>query len=123
MIFLWTAGVGLALIWLSRVIDAARGLPSLADISRPEWDRTPFPAGNRVTIVVPARNEQGSIRSTLERLLLLDYDGYEVIAVDDRSTDSTGKIMDEVGLTGNPKLKIVHIERLPPGWMGKTYAM
>lgn len=121
--FYWTAGIGLALIWLSRVIDAALGIPTLADVSQPEWDRMPASAGNHVTIVVPARNEQVSIRSALERLLAVDYHAYQVIAVDDRSTDTTGNIMDEVALTSNPKLTVIHIDQLPPGWTGKTHAM
>jgi glycosyltransferase involved in cell wall biosynthesis len=123
MIFLGTAGICLALIWLSRLMDAVRGIPTLADLSRPEWDVKQVGPGNHVTIVVPARNEQASIRSTLERLLALDYGAYQVIAVDDRSTDLTGKIMDEVAKTSNPRLKIVHIKQLPPGWMGKSHAM
>src|SRR5262245_42606563 len=122
MILLGTAGICLALIWLSRLIDAVRGIPTLVDLSRPEWDSKQVGSGNHVTIVVPARNEQASVRSTLERLLALNYDAYQVIAVDDRSTDLTGKIMDEVAQTSNPKLKIVHIDQLPPGWMGKSHA-
>ncbi len=50
----------------------------------------------RVSIIVPARNEEQDIRATLEQLLALDYSNYEIIAVNDRSTDATGKIMDEV---------------------------
>ncbi len=55
------------------------------------------PEGNpRVAIIVPARNEVASIEQALTRLLALDYDNYEVIAINDRSTDQTGEIMDEV---------------------------
>src|SRR5208283_3357185 len=58
--FYWIAGTILALAWLSRIVDAAIGMPSVADISTPEWDRDPItPAGNpRVSIIVPARNER-----------------------------------------------------------------
>ncbi len=44
----------------------------------------------RVSIIVPARNEEENIRETLVRLLALDYSNYEIIAVNDRSTDRTG---------------------------------
>src|SRR5277367_95695 len=94
----WIAGTILALAWASRIIDAAIGMPSVADISKPEWDRkTATPAGNpRVSIIVPARNEERDIELSLTRLLELDYENYEVIAVNDRSTDHTGQIMDRV---------------------------
>ena len=73
-------------------------MPSVANISHPEWDRNPVAAsGNpRVSIIVPARNEEEDIEQSLTRLLELDYDNYEVIAVNDRSTDRTGEIMESV---------------------------
>jgi len=94
----WIAGSLLGLAWLSRVVDAALGMRHVADISRPEWDLPPAAAGSepRVSIVVPARNEEEHIRETLTRLLTLEYSNYEVIAVNDRSTDRTGAIMEEV---------------------------
>jgi glycosyltransferase involved in cell wall biosynthesis len=136
MYFHWIAGGLLALIWLSRVIDAARGVRTLADISQPEWDRTPVSAmGNpKVAIIVPARDEEDSIGQALQRLLVLDYDNYEVIAINDRSSDKTGEIMDRLatcsgGPAGplsaiaSPRLNVVHVQELPSGWMGKAHAM
>ncbi len=123
--FYWIAGGLLALIWLSRVVDAARGVRTLADISQPEWDRNPAlaVANPKVAIIVPARNEEGSIAQALRRLLALDYGNYQVIAINDRSTDRTGEIMDSVVSEAQVRLKIVHIRELPPGWMGKAHAM
>ena len=130
--FHWIAGTLLAVIWLSRVIDTSLGARTLVNITRPEWDRNPStPDGNpSVTIVVPARNEEASIRQALSQLLALDYDNYEVIAIDDRSTDRTGEIMDDLAKQGdgrprpsNVVLRVVHIKELPPGWMGKAHAM
>jgi cellulose synthase/poly-beta-1,6-N-acetylglucosamine synthase-like glycosyltransferase len=135
--FHWIAGVLLALIWLSRVLDTALGVRTLINISQPEWDRHPATAaGNpRVAIIVPARNEEASIEQALTQLLALDYDNYEVIAINDRSTDQTGEIMDRIAASfqtqsrgdGRPRpsggLKIFHIRELPPGWMGKAHAM
>ncbi len=95
--FHWIAGCTLALAWIWRLVDAALGVPKIADISRPEWDRTP-PGNPRVSIIVPACNEAADIEATLARLLALDYDNYEVIAVDDRSTDRTGEIMEKVAV-------------------------
>ena len=121
--FHWIAGTLLALIWLSRVVDAVRGVPTIADIARPEWDRTPEATGNRLAVVVPACNEEDSIEQALRRLIALDYPHYQVIAVNDRSSDRTGAIMDAVAASSNGRLKVVHITELPAGWLGKTHAM
>jgi glycosyltransferase involved in cell wall biosynthesis len=140
--FHWIAGTLLALIWLSRVIDTTIGVRTLVNISRPEWDRNPATeqGSPRVTIIVPARNEEASIRQALSQLLALDYDNYEVVTVDDRSTDRTGQIMDDLAMAsgGRPRpsgqldekydglnapLRIIHIRELPPRWMGKAHAM
>lgn len=126
-LFHWIAGSVLALSWFSRIVDAALGMPKIADVSKPEWDRKPAPAkgSTRVSIIVPARNEEEHIAETLRLLLALDYDNYEVIAVDDRSTDRTGEIMDEIAGTAQAHgcLRVFHVTALPAGWLGKTHAM
>jgi len=129
----WIAGIVLALAWFSRIVQAALGMPHVADIARPEWDRRPANPNSepRVSIIVPARNEEDDIRDTLVQLLALDYSNYEIIAVDDRSTDGTGVIMDEVAVLESgadspvraTRLKVIHISELPSGWLGKTHAM
>ncbi len=123
----WIAGTILALAWFSRIVDAAFGMPSVADVSRPEWDCNPVrPSGDpRVSIIVPARNEEGDIEQSLTRLLQLGYDNYEVIGVNDRSTDRTGEIMERLaGLAiARGRLRVIHHQELPAGWLGKTHAM
>src|SRR6267142_801321 len=125
--FLWIAGTILALAWFSRIVEAALGMPQVSDIARPEWDRRPTIPNDepRVSIIVPARDEEAHIRETLTRLLALEYSNYEVIAVNDRSTDSTGPIMDEIAARpeSHSKLRVIHVAQLPQGWMGKTHAM
>ena len=126
--FHWIAGTILALAWFSRIVDAALGMPSVADISQPEWDRksTGDSVNLRVSIIVPARNEEEDIELSLTRLLELDYDNYEVIAVNDRSTDRTGEIMERVAenpVLTSGRLRVIHHRELPAGWLGKTHAM
>jgi glycosyltransferase involved in cell wall biosynthesis len=130
-IIFWIAGMILGLAWSSRIVEATLGMPNVADIAKPEWDRKPATAHGepRVSIIVPARNEAEHIRETLVGLLALDYSDCEIIAVNDRSTDSTGRIMNEVEEAqrscgaGTTRLKVIHIAELPSGWMGKTHAM
>jgi glycosyltransferase involved in cell wall biosynthesis len=125
--FHWIAGGILALAWFSRIVDAALGMHTVADISRPEWNRSSATSnGNpRVSIIVPACNEEGDIEQSLTQLLELDYDNYEVIAVNDRSIDRTGDIMNGVAADASAHdiLKIIHIDKLPNGWLGKPHAM
>jgi glycosyltransferase involved in cell wall biosynthesis len=126
--FHWVAGTILALIWISRVLDAAWGMPKVADISRPEWDpkrRSDAPRQPRVSIIIPARNEQEHIAESLDRLLHLDYDNYEVIVVNDRSSDGTGERIAEVAARPEAarRLRGIHLTELPKGWLGKVHAM
>jgi len=124
--FHWVAGTILALAWFSRIVDAALGMPSVADISRPEWNRDLATSVNpRVSIIVPARNEEETIEQSLTTLLHLDYSNHEIIAVNDRSTDHTGGLMEKVAATPAAlgRLQLIQHYELPAGWMGKTHAM
>ena len=120
----WLSGTILALTWFSRLLDAALGMPSVADVAEPEWDLQPK-LRPRVSIIVPARNEEADIEQSLRSLLELEYDNYEVIAVDDRSTDSTGGIMASIAASraASGILRVLHVSELPPKWLGKTHAM
>ncbi len=75
-----------------------------------------------VSIVVAARNEQSNIAAALHSLLHLDYDHFEVIVVDDRSTDQTGTILDSLAVRSE-RLTVVHVATLPAGWLGKNHAL
>lgn len=86
-------------------------------INLPEKDLPP------VTVIVPARNEERNIERCLLSLLGQDYPKYEVIAVDDGSTDGTPLILARLQAE-YPQLKVVTLsEALPPGWAGKPHAM
>jgi glycosyltransferase involved in cell wall biosynthesis len=75
-----------------------------------------------VSIIVPARNEEKNIAAGIRSLLKLDYANYELVAINDRSTDGTGVVLDEIARE-NPRLKVVHLTELPAGWLGKNHAM
>jgi glycosyltransferase involved in cell wall biosynthesis len=120
----WIAGCILGLAWFSRILQAALGVPGIADISKPQWDRKPT-SHPRVSIIVPARNEEEDIEQALSLLLALDYDNYEVIVVNDRSNDRTGEIIDRIAASpaAHGCLQVLHVTELPKRWLGKTHAM
>ena len=76
----------------------------------------------KVSVVIPARNEEKDLRKALSSILSQDYANLEVIVVDDRSTDRTYAILQELTAT-HPKLRVFRISELPSGWLGKTHAV
>lgn len=76
-----------------------------------------------LSILVPARNEERSIRECVSSLLLQEYPGgsVEVIVLNDGSTDRTGDILTQLTLTSD-RLRVVDGESLPSGWNGKVWS-
>ena len=68
------------------------------------------------------RNEEEKLPGALATFLGQDYPRYEVVAVDDRSEDATGAILDAAARRDS-RLKVVHVTSLPEGWLGKTYGL
>ena len=95
------------------VTHAAR----LAHVNPPARDDWPA-----ISVVFAARDEALSIGHSIDTLLSLDYPALEVIAVNDRSSDATGRIIDEAARR-DPRLRAVHIHTLPEGWLGKVHAL
>ncbi len=75
-----------------------------------------------VSIIVAALNEEDSITNALQSMAQLDYDNLEIIAINDRSTDCTGKTLDDLALA-HPKIHVLHITELPADWLGKNHAL
>ena len=74
-----------------------------------------------VSAIIPARNEEASIARAVESVAA-QPEISQVIVVDDQSTDRTAAILVELAAR-IPKLKILHTGALPPGWIGKNYAV
>jgi cellulose synthase/poly-beta-1,6-N-acetylglucosamine synthase-like glycosyltransferase len=123
--FFWISGLALAVVWFVGWLQTVTHLSEIIDITRPEWDVPSDAALPSLSIMVPARNEEEEIEPALRSLLALKHPDYEVIAVNDRSTDSTGDIMEKIASEQGPaqKLRVLHVNELPEGWLGKTHAM
>ena len=75
-----------------------------------------------VSLIVAARNEEGGVEAAVTSLLALDYPDLEIVVADDRSTDSTGAILDRMAAR-DPRIEVIHIESIPSGWLGKCNAL
>jgi glycosyltransferase involved in cell wall biosynthesis len=121
---LGTFGVSIALLvsvlWLLQLlltIRVLRTVPPLTDLNAPPPCRWP-----RLSMIVPARDEAGAIEAALASKLACGYPELEIVAVDDRSRDATGAILDRAARS-DPRLRVVHVDSLPEGWLGKLHAM
>ncbi len=117
------SGTALGATWLYHTLAARRGMSQIADLRLPQYAVPPGTRLPRVSIIVPARNEQEMIEAAVRSLLAIDYPDYELLVVDDRSEDATGAILDRLKIEFGERLAVVHVRELPPGWLGKTHAM
>ncbi len=92
----------------------ARQLPALSE--------SPPPSAERVVVIIPARNEEANIARCLEGALGQMHENYEVIVVDDQSTDATPRIVQTYQVRHFDRLRMVPARPLPPGWVGKCNA-
>lgn len=75
-----------------------------------------------VSIIIAARNEERGIEPALRSVLQQQGGRIEVIVIDDRSDDATGAILDRMA-ANEPRLRVIHVTELPPGWLGKNHAL
>jgi glycosyltransferase involved in cell wall biosynthesis len=119
----WVWGFLVGGVWLYKLVECALGMPKVPNIVRPEWKPDASTTRPKVSIIVPALNEEEKLEGALRSLLTLEYSNYEVIAVDDRSTDRTGEIMDRLATGSSGRCKVVHIKQLTDGWLGKPHGL
>ena len=118
--FLLYLAMASLLFWVAFGIDlffGNRSITFLKDLPLPE--KSP---SLRVSIIIPARNEERNVEEALKSVLEQEYGDLEIIVVNDRSTDRTGAILDEMA-RAYPTFRIVHLKELPRGWLGKNYAL
>jgi hypothetical protein len=118
---LWTlyALIG-CLYWMWLAIGAflvrAR-VPHLDRISAPEPDVWP-----KLSVIIPACNEAQTIEAAIATILQQDYPNLEILLIDDRSADDTGRIIDAIA-AADPRIRAIHVTELPAGWLGKVHAL
>ncbi len=112
--------------WILCFLVAAWTIPAMIALllkqlrSRPVTDE--FLSGPLISVIIPARNEEQQIRQSVQSVLQSEGVRLELIAVNDRSTDATGRLMEQVA-ADDARMHVIHISELPPGWLGKNHAM
>ena len=77
-----------------------------------------------ISVIIPARNEEDVLAKTLLSMVSQKYPNFEIILVNDQSTDKTKKIAEDIkNNTKNNLLKIIDTKKLPEGWVGKLWAL
>ena len=115
----WLALITLGIVAgaMGLLVRGNRTIKSLNDIAAALPARPP-----RVSVVIAARDEARGIEAALDSVLAQDYPDYEVIVVDDRSSDATPQILARKA-AADSRLKVVRVDALPAGWLGKNYAL
>jgi chlorobactene glucosyltransferase len=107
------------LCWVAGLIVVLFNLAATPRLSRSLPLTPPVP---HVSVVIPARDEERDVALGVGSHLAQDYPDYEVIVVNDRSTDRTGEILASLG-DSSGRLKVVEGSEPPPGWLGKPHAL
>lgn len=106
----------LAIAWRLRLgHDALESLVPWTDAMRVPLD------GKKISVVIAARNEAARLAGSIEHLLKQREIDFELVIVDDRSTDATGQIAQEASQRDS-RVQYVRVDDLPSGWLGKCHA-
>jgi len=119
------AGVLFAVIVLGELLRAGallfstlKGQPGLDDAG----GVIPRDASPRVTVVIPCKDEEAHIERSVRSILSSEYPFVDLVVVDDRSTDRTREIVENL-VREDPRITLMSIAELPQGWTGKTHAL
>jgi glycosyltransferase involved in cell wall biosynthesis len=115
--------LAICIIWMYMLVyfNYTMGcLPVLKNQAKPtQYDDSNLPM---VSIIVPACNEEEHLEQSLLSRLNQDYPRFELIVINDRSTDGTKAIIDRIAAMDN-RLIPLDITELPDGWLGKVHAL
>ncbi|MGD6833050.1 glycosyltransferase [Sutcliffiella halmapala] len=110
------------IFWFVVWIDAAKGMKKITKLEQIPINQKTVKNGPLLSIIVAARNEQEHIKGSLQSQFSQSYPHIEWIVVNDRSTDLTGVILDQIAET-EPRMNVIHLSSLPSGWLGKNHAL
>lgn len=121
-VFLTVLGGLVGLEWLLRNVFALHVWRRVFHLTpeSPPWPREESPP--RVSVIVPARDEERNIGPCLDSLLQQDYPNLDVLVVDDRSRDRTADIVASKARRDG-RIRLLRVTELPDGWAGKTHAL
>jgi glycosyltransferase involved in cell wall biosynthesis len=110
--------IGVSGAWVILIKSMLRSFQDTPYLDKFETQKHKKP---KISVIVPARNEEKLISKCLDSLLNQDYENYEIIAIDDSSEDSTGEIIKKYAKENS---KIIHVSARPKpkDWMGKNWA-
>lgn len=108
----------LCAIWVASLLLVSWGIRSLKYLR----NVTPVPTSSKVSVVIAARDEAETIEHALQFILAQKYSDFEVIVVNDRSSDATGNILRRMQ-SQHPQLQVIDVDALPARWLGKNHAM
>ena len=118
----WTILLGFAsLVWLARHRDVSRFQKTQRPLTPESYSGPPVEAPH-ISVLVAAKEEEENIETCVRSMLGQDYPDFEVIAINDRSDDRTGAILDAIDAPAG-RLKVLHVAELREGWFGKNNAM
>lgn len=109
-----------ALYWTVTTVRLGRGMAQVSFLR----DEGPVREEDApaVSVCVAARNEARKLAPAVRSMAELDYPDLEVVAVDDRSEDRTGEILERLA-DEHERVRVLRVEELPAGWLGKNYAL
>jgi len=122
---IWVAVLAWAIFgaWVFAALSTLRALAHQKPLVRLDDSELKRADAPLVSIIVPCRNEAGRVlRASIGSMLAQDYGNFEIIAVNDRSTDETGDVLRALA-AAEARLQVVEGEEPPPGWIGKPYAL
>jgi chlorobactene glucosyltransferase len=94
---------------------------NLRVLKRPRVDSRPPEPAPLISVLVPARDEEANIETCLKSLKSQDYPNFEILVLDDHSSDNTAAIVGRMAAEDS-RIRLFRSEPLPEGWAGKPFA-
>ena len=110
--------VGIFFTWVYLLLSMIKSIKQSPRLERIKNIKNTFP---RVSIILPARNEERYIRRCIDSLIKQDYPDFEIVMVNDESSDKTLEIMNEYQ-NSYPDFKVLSVKRPDDNWVGKNWA-